>query len=216
MLLGSTGLSALMMRYILGYTDPEFPWSAALLYGSIISATDPVAVVCLLKELGASKRLATMIEGESLFNDGTAMVVFLVLVEFVEGKSLTGWEVLGKFIRLSFGGVLLGVIVGVFVESTLKRIHNNFVLEVNTTIFSCYLMFFLAEGTSLHVSGILALVALGLFMTKQGKTRISAESEHAVHHVWGYIGFMAETLIFILSGIIMGERATAEDNLITG
>jgi NhaP-type Na+/H+ or K+/H+ antiporter len=75
-------------------------------------------------------------------------------------------------------------------------------------------MFFLAESTELHVSGILALVALGLFMTKSGKTRISAESEHAVHHVWGYIGFMAETLIFILSGIIMGERATADDNLI--
>jgi NhaP-type Na+/H+ or K+/H+ antiporter len=76
-------------------------------------------------------------------------------------------------------------------------------------------MFFLAESTGLHVSGILALVALGLFMTKSGKTRISAESEHAVHHVWGYIGFVAETLIFILSGIIMGERATADDNLIT-
>jgi len=155
-----------------------------------------------------------MIEGESLFNDGTAMVVFLVLIEFVEGNSLTFMDVVIKFIRLSFGGILLGICCGVIVEAILKRIHNNFVLEVNTTIYVCYLMFFLAESTELHVSGILALVALGLFMTKSGKTRISAESEHAVHHVWGYIGFMAETLIFILSGIIMGERATADDNLI--
>lgn len=75
-------------------------------------------------------------------------------------------------------------------------------------------MFFAAEFTNLHVSGILALVALGLFMTKSGKTRISAESEHAVHHVWGFVGFVAETLIFILSGIIIGERATDDDNLI--
>jgi len=90
MLLISTYLSALMMRYVLGY-DGEFTWEAALLYGSIISATDPVAVVCLLKELGASKRLATMIEGESLLNDGTAMVVFLVLIEIVEGKPTTFW-----------------------------------------------------------------------------------------------------------------------------
>lgn len=86
MLLLSTFLSALMMKYILGYSGDEFPFSAAILFGSIISATDPVAVVCLLKELGASKRLSTMIEGESLLNDGTAMVVFLVVLDIVEGE----------------------------------------------------------------------------------------------------------------------------------
>jgi NhaP-type Na+/H+ or K+/H+ antiporter len=69
------------------------------------------------------------------------------------------------------------------------------------------LIFFVAESTSVHVSGILAIVALGLYMTNTGKTRISAESEHSVHHVWGYVGFVAETIIFILSGIIMGQRA---------
>ena len=79
-------------------------------------------------------------------------------------------------------------------------------LEVNTTFCASYLVFFIAEGTSLHVSGILALVGLGLWMNKEGQTRISAESEHALHHVWGYIGFMAETVIFILSGVIMGLR----------
>jgi NhaP-type Na+/H+ or K+/H+ antiporter len=84
MLICSTYLCGLMMRYILGY-DGDFTWEAALLYGSIISATDPVAVVALLKELGASRRLATLIEGESLLNDGTAMVVFLVILEIVEG-----------------------------------------------------------------------------------------------------------------------------------
>jgi CPA1 family monovalent cation:H+ antiporter len=78
------------------------------------------------------------------------------------------------------------------------------VLEVNSTIFVSYIVFFLAESTKLHVSGILAIVFLGLYMTNSGKTRISAESEHAVHHVWGYIGFMAETIIFLLSGLIMG------------
>ena len=84
MLLVATFLSAFMMKYILGYNG-EFTWISALLYGSIISATDPVAVVCLLKELGASRRLATLIEGESLLNDGTAMVVFLVFFGIAEG-----------------------------------------------------------------------------------------------------------------------------------
>ena len=92
MLLVSTGLSGLMMRYILKYQyidQVEFTFTASLLFGSIVSATDPVAVVVLLKELGASRRLSTLIEGESLLNDGTAFVVFLVLLDLVKGIELT-------------------------------------------------------------------------------------------------------------------------------
>lgn len=202
-----------MMQYILGYNGDSFSWEAALLFGSIVSATDPVAVVALLKELGASKRLATMIEGESLLNDGTAMVVFLVLLDIVEGTELGFGDVVIKFVRLSFGGPILGIVGGMIVSFILKRIHNNAVLEVNTTIFASYLIFFIAESTPVHVSGILAIVALGLYMTNSGKYRISAESEHAVHHVWGYIGFVAETVIFILSGLIMGQRAVGETEI---
>jgi solute carrier family 9 (sodium/hydrogen exchanger), member 10/11 len=111
MLLIGTFLSALMMTYIFQYTG-KFTWEASLMYGSIISATDPVAVVALLKELGASKRLATMIEGESLMNDGTAMVVFLVLIDIVQGAEFKISNVLIQFVRLSFGGVALGFVGG--------------------------------------------------------------------------------------------------------
>lgn len=212
MLLVSIFLSALMMTYVLGYTG-EFTWLASLMFGSIISATDPVAVVSLLKELGASRRLATLIEGESLLNDGTAMVVFLVFLDLVKGETMTGMDIIIKFCRLSIGGPILGVLGGMIVSFMLRGIHNNYVLEANTTIFGSYLIFFLAESTSLHVSGILAIVALGLYMTRSGKTRFSAESEHSVHHVWGYIGFVAETVIFILSGLIMGQRAVQDAKL---
>jgi NhaP-type Na+/H+ or K+/H+ antiporter len=78
-------MSAVIMYYILGYNG-TFTFEAAVLFGAIVSATDPVAVVSLLKELGASRKLATLIEGESLFNDGTAYVIFLVLVKMVEGQ----------------------------------------------------------------------------------------------------------------------------------
>ena len=81
-----TFLTAVVMRFVLGYAG-EFTWEAALLFGSIVSATDPVAVVALLKELGASRRLATLIEGESLLNDGTAMVMFTVVLGIVLGES---------------------------------------------------------------------------------------------------------------------------------
>jgi len=96
MLLGSTCLTALVMTFVFKYDDSvEFNWYASLMYGAIISATDPVAVVALLKELGASKRLSTMIEGESLLNDGTAFVVFLVLLDFVIGEEKTVVAILG-------------------------------------------------------------------------------------------------------------------------
>jgi NhaP-type Na+/H+ or K+/H+ antiporter len=183
------------------------------MYGSIVSATDPVAVVALLKELGASKRLATMIEGESLLNDGTAMVVFLVLIDMVEGNPLTAGEIIGMFVRLSAGGIVLGLLGGVLLAVILSRIHNDAVREMNATIFVSYLVFYLAESTKLHVSGILAIVALGLYMTTSGKTKISSESMHTVHGIWGYIGFVAETVIFIVSGVIMGERATVPNTI---
>ena len=216
MLLVSTGLTAVMMRYILQYqviNGVEFSFTAALLFGSIVSATDPVAVVVLLKELGASRRLSTLIEGESLLNDGTAMVVFLVLLDLVKGVELTPGEITVRFIRLSFGGPLLGIAGGFILQFILSRIHNNFVLEVNSTVFVAYLVFFVAESTPVHVSGILALVSLGLYMTRSGRTMISAESEHSVHHVWGYIGYIAETLIFILTGLIFGERIMEESSI---
>lgn len=101
---------------------------------------------------------------------------------------------------------MFGIICGFLTSQLLSKIFNNFVLEVNTTISVCYIMFYFAEFTNLHFSGILALVALGLYMTYSGKTKISIESQHALHHVWGYVGFVAETLIFILSGIIIGDR----------
>ena len=207
--LGSTFLSGVTMYYILGYQGDDFSFTAACLFGSIISATDPVAVVALLKELGASKRLSTLIEGESLMNDGTAMVIFLVILDIVEGKPATAGEVILRFCRLSFGGPLLGILCGVIVSWILHRIHNKAVLEVNTTFVASYLVFYIAEGTDVHVSGILALVFLGFYMSNSGKVNISAHSLHALHYVWGYIGFMAETIIFILSGMVMGVRLSS-------
>jgi len=127
MLLMATGLTGLMMRYILQYKvidGVEFTFTASLLFGSIASATDPVAVVVLLKELGASKKLSTLIEGESLLNDGTAMVVFLVLLDLVKGIELTAGDIVLRFIRLSVGGPILGILGGIVLSFILSRIHN--------------------------------------------------------------------------------------------
>jgi NhaP-type Na+/H+ or K+/H+ antiporter len=198
-------LTALVMFYLLNGTGvAEMPWNACILFGAIVSATDPVAVVSLLKELGAPKQLATMIEGESLLNDGTAYVVFLIAKDLLQGKCIPPLTMGVTFFRLAFGGVLLGLISAEFLKTWLGRLHNNPVLEVNLTICFTYLTFFVAEIPTIHVSGILAVVTLGLWMSREGKTTISSDSEAAVHSVWSVLGFGAETLVFLLAGVMIG------------
>ena len=206
MLLFSTFVTAVFMYYVLGFNGPDngFTFVACLLFGAIISATDPVAVVSLLKELGVSKRISTLIEGESLLNDGTALVLFLVLIKFVTGDDMTATEVISQFCKMSLLGPLLGLAFGIVMAFCLNRIHNQPIMEANLTVCFPYICFYVSEHHSVHVSGILALVAMGLYMTNRGRTGISCESEEAIHAIWSYIGFAAETLIFLLTGIILG------------
>lgn len=203
MLMAATILTALVMYYILNYQG-VMTFTECVLFGAIISATDPVAVVALLKELGASKKLATLIEGESLLNDGTAMVIFMIATKMAEGEEMSVGKGLVLFARLSLGGPILGLAFALILTFWLGRIHNSPVLECNLTICFAYVTYYVAEMPGVHVSGILAIVCLGLYMTKKGKLSISSESEIAVHHVWQTIGFCAETLIFFLSGVMIG------------
>jgi len=100
---------------------------------------------------------------------------------------------------------LIGIAFGAVATYWLKFTHDD-ILEVNLTIITAYLCFYVCEQSGVHTSGILALVALGLYMTNQGKTRISHSAEASVHHIWSFLGFVAETIIFTLAGLIMGAR----------
>ncbi len=191
-------------------------WVIALMFGSVISATDPVAVVALLKELGASKKLGTLIEGESLLNDGTAIVFFMVFFTAVTGATAENSAVV-EFFRVSFGGLLVGLIIAGIVIAWVKRVFNDVLVEMSVIIVAAYLTFFVAEHF-MHMSGVLALVALGLAMVGVGKTRISPEVEHFLHEFWELAGFIANVLIFIIVGVIIAQRVefTANDFLVLG
>jgi len=212
MLIFSTFATALTMYYVIGFNSEynNMSFLGCVLFGAIISATDPVAVVALLKELGVSKKISTLIEGESLLNDGTALVFFLVIIKFVEGEDPSAGDVVAQFCRMSLLGPLLGVGFGVVMAFILSRIHNEPIMEANLTVCMPYILFYVAEHHSVHVSGILALVAMGLYMTNRGRTRISTESEETIHAIWHYIGFVAETLIFALTGVILGAELVSD------
>lgn len=189
-------------------------WSMALMFGAVVCATDPVAVVSLLKELGASKKLGTLIEGESLLNDGTAIVIFMVFFLAFTGEASDTSPVI-EFFRVAVGGVLVGIGVGVFTITWVRRVFNDALVEISVIVAAAYLTFFIAEHF-LHVSGVLGLVAFGLAMASVGRTRISPEVEHFLHEFWELAAFIANTLIFLIVGVVIAYQArfTAIDVLI--
>ncbi len=184
-------------------------WPVALLFGTVISANDPVAVVALLKELGASKKLGTLIEGESLLNDGTAIVIYLVLIGTVTGTANPDAGALAplfQFFIVALGGIATGLLIGWLTIGWVKRAFNDAMIEINVIVVAAFLTFFIAEYF-FHVSGVLGLVALGLVMASIGRTRISPEVEHFLHEFWELAAFIANTLIFIIVGVVIAEQA---------
>ncbi len=199
-----TAALAMALSY-LGLGLNGWEWPIAFMFGAVVSATDPVAVVALLKELGASKKLGTLIEGESLLNDGTAIVLFMVFFLGITGAS-SGDSPILEFLKVSLGGALVGVVIGYITILWVKGVFNDALVEISFIIAAAYLTFFVAEHF-LHVSGVLALVALGLVMAGVGRTRISPEVEHFMHEFWELAGFIANTLLFLIVGVVIAERS---------
>ena len=177
------------------------------MFGSVICATDPVAVVSILKELGGGKKLRTLIESESLLNDGTAIVIFMVFFTILTGTAIDSNPVI-DFLIVTLGGVAIGATIGLFTLYIIKTVFNDPLFEITAIIGSAYLTFFIAE--SLHWSGIIGLVTIGLLMTGRGKTKISPEVGHFLHEFWVLAAFIFNTLIFIIVGVIIAHRTRFE------
>lgn len=202
----SAVLTSLIPMFIFDY--PEWTWDVALMFGFILAATDPIAVVAVIRDLGASPRLATLIEAESMLNDGTAFVAFQLFQERALGTSHSTSYTLGFFMQLSIGGVLWGVTMGLLAAFWLHKVSHNAVLETSITVLFAYSTFWIAElGFSFTVSGVLAVVGLGITMARY-KTVLSTVE---VYHTWELITFLANTAIFTLAGIIVSDRVFLPD-----
>ena len=202
--LGLTAVLAMGLKYA-GVGLGSWNWPLALMFGAIVSATDPVAVVALLKELGASKKLGTLIEGESLLNDGTAIVLFMVFFLGITGDATDGSPIL-EFFRVAVGGLFIGGLFGFIVLRWIRNVFNDALVETSLVIAAAYLTFYVAEHT-FQVSGVLGLVALGLIIGGVGRSRISPQVEHFMHEFWELAGFIANCLIFLIVGIVVAERS---------
>jgi NhaP-type Na+/H+ or K+/H+ antiporter len=194
-------LIGVAVKYMM-YEDES--WASCFMLGAILSATDPVAVVALLKELGASKKLGTLIEGESLLNDGTAIVVFLVLFDKVVDPTLVlePATIARQFVQMSIGGPCVGYILGCCFLWFIGKVFNDANIEITATLCAAYLTFYLAEWT-LKMSGVLAVVALGLTFAHYGATKISPEVAHFLHEFWGMVGYLCNTILFVITGVIL-------------
>lgn len=206
-------LVALTLMYILGYNS-TFNWGMALSLSSILAATDPVTVIAVLKNTGAKIKLSMLIEGESLLNDGSAAIFFFVFVDMVLNPKFSLKFFTFSFARLTFGGILVGLISGVIFTFLSKNLDND-KLVVVFSFLAAYLTFFVAEASmiGLHVSGILSVVVLGLYLGANLRPKLNPHHLHTLHSVWGFAGFIMETALFLLTGAYIGEFI--QDNLIT-
>lgn len=170
----------------------------ALVFGALIAATDPVAVVALFRALGVPKRLAVLMEGESLFNDGTAIVIFNLMVIIALTGKFSLVASVADFFRVAIGGIVVGLVLGWLINLLISRI-DNYLIETSLTMVLAFGSYLVAE--QLHFSGVLAVVAAGLVNGNIGPQGMSPTSRIVLVNFWETIAFLANSLVFLLIGL---------------
>lgn len=171
----------------------------ALVFGSLVAATDPVSVIALFRSIGAPKRLRVLLEGESLLNDGTAIVLFnLMLAVALTGQFDLGRGVMEFFI-VAGGGVLVGLGLGLIIAQIIGRI-DNYLVETSLTAVLAYGSYLLAEYV-LGVSGVLAVVVAGLATGEIGPRGMSPTTRIVVFNFWEFVAFLTNSFIFLIIGL---------------
>jgi CPA1 family monovalent cation:H+ antiporter len=177
------------------------PFETALVFGALIAATDPVAVVALFRTMGVPNQLLLMLEGESLFNDGTAIVVFNLMLAIVLGDvSFSAQYFLVDFIKVAGGGIIVGLLISSLISVVIRYI-NNHLIEVTMTMVGAYASYLVAE--EFHVSGVLAVVIAGLVIGNIGERGMTPTTRISLFNVWEFASYMANSFAFLLIGLVI-------------
>lgn len=200
----STAVVGLIL-YAFGEVPHARTLTAALLFGAMVSTTDAVAVVAIFREIGAPKRLNTLVEGEALFNSGTALVVFIIVASILlappgleQSAGALIWQALSSFGLMALGGLAVGVAVGFVVAQIISRVEEDALIEITLCTVSAFGSFLL--GGYLGVSDVMAVIGAGLTVGNYGRTKFSPAVLGPLEHYWHYLAFVANSIIFLLVG----------------
>ena len=200
--IGGTLISYLTTGLLIAYLL-HWPLQVALVFGALMAATDPVSIISIFKSLGVNKDLAVTMEGESLANDGVAIVLFKLTVFSFALITSSGWMGIGigvfEFLKVALGGAFIGGACG-FIASRVVSHFDDYPLENSFSIALFYGTYFLSE--SLHTSGVIGIVVAGLVLGNYGRSiGMSEKTQQSIEVFWDTIAFIGNSLIFYLVGL---------------
>jgi CPA1 family monovalent cation:H+ antiporter len=181
------------------YCIPGMTWPLSFVLGAILSATDAVAAMSITKGLGLSHKTNTILEGESLVNDASALVSYHFAVAAVTGTAFVFWKASLQFILLMAGGFVVGLVMGKILAFIIKRVHSNSLVTISFMLLMPFITYLIAEH--LHVSGVIAVVILGLGIARFSKSVFPDSLKQQSKSIWDVIIFLLNGLIFILIGL---------------
>jgi len=175
----------------------------ALLFGALISATDPVAVTTIFQELGTPQRLTVLVEGESLLNDASAIVLFSILLGLAIAGDSHSFQLshsIAQFFSVFFGGIAIGSLIGLIVCSLINRIEFSTAAIISLSMGAAYSTFIVVEHL-LHLSGVMAVISCAIIFGLLASPKLSPQNNHTLAETWEFLAFIANTLLFLLVGL---------------